>query len=534
MSGRSDDPLGLDLPELWRLLDDVEEGVADPTCCDELAVLLERSPAARRAYLEYFQQSAVLRMEAAKLRERGLLPVVGSAQQTRRAVQRSVLAAAALVTLAAVVAALITVARPEPARLAAAVAAETHWSVDGVEQASGDDEISVVEGSTVRVLSGTLRLEMESGGLLVVQGPAEVSFPALHRPRLRRGWLWIDAGKSDEPFQIETATLRIRDIGTRFGVRVAEDGMVEVHLVSGRVEVLAGNERKRMAVLKEGGKALAFSADGGMEEIPLAADPFPALPELLRRLAGYRTTVLGQSPAGYWMLDDDPGGMLSNEVAGSSTGFPGQAVRGGEPGLGVAGGFGGFAEDDRSLYLDGSRDRSAVMGIEGLHGVSRREGAVSFWVRRPVRAPRRDEILWLAGIGDEESPIPNEAILHTRLTSSGRVVFEIENEDDDVFLSSSRSISDGRWHQILASWGPSSVDLFIDGHLVARDSGKRTLKEGNFRGRYVRFGKPSRDLSADLRPFTGWVDEMALWDRALSAPEVTIQFRAARGQVEGK
>jgi hypothetical protein len=233
------------------------------------------------------------------------------------------------------------------------------------------------------------------------------------------------------------------------------------------------------------------------------------------------------------MLDDDPGAMLSNEVAGSSTGFPGQAVRGGEPGLGVAGGFGGFGEDGRSLYLDGSRDRSAVLGIEGIHGVSRREGAVSFWVRRPVHSPRRDEILWLAGIGDEQSLVPNEAILHTRLTDSGHLIFEIENEDDDVFLASSRSIADGRWHQVLASWGPGSVDLFIDGQLVARDSGKRTLKEGNFRGRYVRFGKPSRDLSENLSPFTGWVDEIVLWDRPLSGPEVMIQFRAARGHIDG-
>lgn len=52
-----------------------------------------------------------------------------------------------------------------------------------------------------------------------------------------------------------------------------------------------------------------------MEEIPLAADPFPALPELLRRPAGCRSTVLGQSPVGYWMLDDDSGGMLTYEIA---------------------------------------------------------------------------------------------------------------------------------------------------------------------------------------------------------------------------
>lgn len=529
MSGRSDGEPGFDLAELWRLLEDVEEGVADPARGDGLVALLERSPAARRAYLEYFQQSAVLRMEAAKLRERGLLPVVGSAQQTRRAFQRSVLAAAAVVALAAVVAALIAVTRPEPARLAAAVAAETQWSVDGVEQTRGDEAISVAEGSRVRVASGTLKLEMESGDAMVVQGPAEVFFPTLHRPQLRRGWLWIDAGKSDESFQVGTPSLRIRNIGTRFGVRVAAVGVTEVHLVSGRLEVSGGKAGTPVADLAEPGKAFAFSAAGAIEEIPLAGDPFPSLLELLRQPADYRTTVLGQAPVGYWRLDDPPGQALSNEISASSVGRISHAVRQGEPGVGVADVYAGFADAGHSLYLDGSEHRSVVHGIDGLNGVSRREGAVSFWIRRLADAPQRDETLWLAGPGEGELPLPSAAILHTRLTSAGRVVFEIENEGDDVSLASARSVANGGWHHVVASWGAASVDLFIDGQLVARDSGKRTLREGSFRGRYVRFGKPGLDGPEGLNPFTGWVDEIALWDRPLSPTEVGIQYRSALG-----
>jgi hypothetical protein len=83
---------------------------------------------------------------------------------------------------------------------------------------------------------------------------------------------------------------------------------------------------------------------------------------------------------------------------------------------------------------------------------------------------------------------------------------------------------------VVASWGPESVGLFIDGRLVAQDRGKRILREGSFRGRYVRFGKPSRDMEAKVNPFTGWVDEIALWDRPLTEAEVAIQFEAARGR----
>ena len=393
----------IDVPSLWRALEELEEGVLDPSQGEDLTALLNRSPAARRAYLEYFQQSAVFRMEAAKLHEQGLLPVVGWAIQTRRSFQISVFAAAALVALAAAVAALIVVTRPEPARLAAVGAPETRWSIDGVAQNSGKEPVSMVEGSTVKVLSGTVRLKLESGDLMVLQGPANVAFPTLHRPQLRQGWLWIDAPKTDEPFLIEAAGLRVRDIGTRFGVRVPAEGAVEVHLVGGRVEVLDSKSGKVLGDLKKGGKAFAFTTKGEEEELPLATDPFPDLPSLLKRPANYRTTVLGQAPAGYWPLDEPKDGVLFNQIRESSSGFLGQAVRGGEPGPGREDGFPGFPGANRSLHLDGSPEQSAVAGIDGLHGVRRKEGAVSFWIRRSPGESARDEILWLAGFGKKEN-----------------------------------------------------------------------------------------------------------------------------------
>lgn len=266
-----------------------------------------------------------------------------------------------------------------------------------------------------------------------------------------------------------------------------------------------------------------------MYEIPPAVDPFPTLPKLLAQPASYRTTVLGQSPVGYWPLDAARGDELRNHVHGSSTGLLSSGVRSGEPGMGQAGGFAGFVAANRSLYLNGSLDYAVIHGLDGLHGVNRREGAVSFWIRRPASVAGRDEMLWLTGLGDEGWLLPNKAVLHVALTASGHVVFEIENEDDDVYLSSSSNIADGRWHQVVASWGPKSVDLFIDGRLAAQDRASRVLAEGNFRGRHVRFGKPSFEQFERFNSFTGWVDEIALWDRPLSPAEVEIQFRSAIG-----
>ncbi|MCF7731309.1 MAG: LamG domain-containing protein [Akkermansiaceae bacterium] len=101
----------------------------------------------------------------------------------------------------------------------------------------------------------------------------------------------------------------------------------------------------------------------------------------------------------------------------------------------------------------------------------------------------------------------------------------------DVVLSSPRSLVDGRWHQVAASWDPSAVDLFVDGNRVARNDDFRIPQDGTFTGANVRFGRQTTGM--DGRPpflFTGWVDELALCNRPLTAEEVLCQFRAAQGK----
>lgn len=519
----------IDVPELWRLLEKLEDGSLEPAEGVELAALLADSPAARREYLEYFQQTAVLRMEAAKLREMGLLPTKDWVLPRPWSLRRSILAAAALVLFMGVIAALIAVARPKPSRFAATVSADTRWSVDRGARAAGGKPLAVEEGSTVRVASGTVRLETESGDLLVIQGPAEVAFPNTHRPQLRRGWLWIDAGKSEEPFQVETGALTIRDIGTRFGVRVSGGGPIEVHLASGSIEALDSRSGKRLGVMTEARKAYEFSTAGRGDEIPMAPDPFPSLPELLSQASNYRTTVLGQAPAGFWSLDAPTVFPLTNTIPGSAPGMIGQDVRGGEPGPAPKDGFLGFSEGNRSLFLGGDDQRSVLHGIHGQHGVRQREGAVSFWIRREPGTMAKDEILWLAGYGDDVSTIPLRAAIHTRLETSGRVRFEVKNGDGIIRLSSPQNIADGRWHHLAASWGPSSVDLYIDGALAERGAPPSEPAEANLSGRHVRFGKPSEDQIGTSKPYRGWVDGIALWDRPLTETEISCQFGAARG-----
>lgn len=517
-----------DLPRFWRLLQDLEDRSIDPAQRAEVMTWLAESQRARRAYFEYFQQSAIFEMEGAKMDEAGRLPIVTADGPSRRLFRRSLGAAAVLVILLAIIATLVVTQRASPSLMQAQVAARTQWSVNEVPQENGNGPLAVEAGARIEVFSGTLELTLDSGTTLVLQGPARVSFPRVNEPVLQEGWLWIDSADGAEKLAISAGGFLIRNLGTRFGVRVPSDGSVEVHLMAGRVEVSEPETLREALTLEPGDAGVALRSGSDPEPVTLAHDPFPDLPGLLAARAGPRTTIMSQTPMGYWRLDETSAGALTNEISGGRPSGHGLEVQVGRPGVGSLGDFPGFPSDNPAIFLTGHPHKSTIIGLTGPRGVSRREGAVSFWIRSE-EGRQSDQILWLAGRAWGENKMPETSYLHTRLTESGRVLFFIENEADDVELSSARRLSDGKWHHLAASWGPKAVTLFVDGHLVAQDLETRNFKDEFLKGRYVRFGKPGRDLSEQgFEAFRGWVDEVAMWNRPLTHEEVQAQFEAAR------
>ena len=758
---RESDPRSgaIEVEDLWRQLAELEDGSLDPAQRDEVMALLDESRAARRLYVEYFAQSVGLAAEARFLAQQGKLPVLADALQSWRMFRRSLLAAAALVVIGAIVAALVVVKSPEPGHLTTAATADARWMVDDLAQDPAASEWKVTAGSTVRVWSGTVKLRLDSGAAMVMQGPAKASFPELDKPVLNDGWLWIDSGKSGGSFEVETPNLLVRDIGTRFGVRVPEKGPAEVHVIEGKVEVLAKSTQKMIATLEPGERGLAITATGKPAGVALARDPFPGLVELLAAPASYPTTVRSQNPAGYWRMEEAAPGALDNEVPGGLVGRRHPQVRLGEPGPGPESGFHGFGRGNPSALLPASSDAAPLLlgaspihtgvvmrdefdaphdytgGIAGTiwHGVvnaenavalnagtttaghlriaaadgkgwdagsnnapflymnvsgdfdarvqvpaqtagnysvgalmarlgapaangkpgedymtvasnrfgsngidvqartlqdgaqndsigsshaafprhlrltrtgntfhafvsadgrswqpvswggvrglpigiglvrddlaglplqvglwqgsfttsghsadfdnfhiriapnpssqpashpggtparvARKEGAVSFWLRRKPGGEGR-EILWAAG-----ENMVDDAI-HARLDADGRVEFFMENGRYDVLITSKESIADGKWHHLAASWSPSAVDLYLDGRRVGSDTEFRAMQRGILTE--LRFGGGM--AGSGTVPFSGWIDEIALWDRSLTPTEVSQQFHAAQGR----
>ena len=104
----------------------------------------------------------------------------------------------------------------------------------------------------------------------------------------------------------------------------------------------------------------------------------------------------------------------------------------------------------------------------------------------------------------------------------------MENGRYDVLITSEDPVvADEQWHHFAASWSPSAVDLYLNGHRVASDTEYREMLQGTLHE--LRFGSGPTGSKKGTN-FTGALDEIALWNRALTHTEVTHQYRSALGK----
>lgn len=352
----------LDEGSLWQLLQELEAGVLELESRDELMALLESSSEVRKGYLEYFELTSLLEAEAAAYGEASCLPMIERSGVRKELFVQSLLAAAAVLVLGALVASFVITRQKSSEFFTATVMKGTQWSVQNPSRDSEGGANLIGKGASVRVSSGVVRLEGADGALLVMQGPAHVSFPELNQPLVHEGWLWFDSGKSHPSYQVQTAQLSIRNLGTRFGVFVFKERAAEVHLIEGKVEVTAKFNNKVLAQLEPEECGMILQETGEVSVTDLARDPFPELEAQLAASTSYETMVRSQNPSGYWRLEEEASaGVLANEIEGGSVGR--RSLAGTERAVGPssAEGFEGLNSDNGCLALSDFEGRSQLL-----------------------------------------------------------------------------------------------------------------------------------------------------------------------------
>ena len=93
---------------------------------------------------------------------------------------------------------------------------------------------------------------------------------------------------------------------------------------------------------------------------------------------------------------------------------------------------------------------------------------------------------------------------------------------DATIYASSTGVSDDEWHHIVGMWNGLHLKLFVDGIEVGTPTAWTYAQEYN--GGEFKIGKRSTGLN-----FVGSIDEVGVWNRALTSAEVIELYNSGAG-----
>ncbi len=341
---------------LLALIDGLCSGMLTRQQVQQLEQLLANDPAARQVYLEYFDLHTEIHWRTEMRRTVLPLPETAAPPPVPLTIaplpdpSRSGWAAvrdyltrtsgfSVVFALVAIVSLLLTSAQvhvrrvPPPAsplpqpHSAPAVLARLTQAID-CQWAAGSPDIAagaaLRQGKVLKLERGTVEIAFQEGTRVVLSGPARFQLAAPHRGRLLRGKLTALVAKATAEFAIETPRGTVVDLGTEFGVAVDARGDAEIHVFSGSVLVQPTNGSPPLVLAV--GQATRLAKTPSPETSPT----YSSQPERFLRTADLPEMVAAAAREGLeralihrWTFNDDSAldhiGGLHGALHGSAT-----------------------------------------------------------------------------------------------------------------------------------------------------------------------------------------------------------------------
>lgn len=155
------------------------------------------------------------------------------------------------------------------ARLARTV--DCAWAGGREAPEAGDD---LAAGQKLVLQSGLAEIIFQAGARMILQGPAMLEVRSRASAVLNRGKLTVTAEGPAKGFEVDSPGMKYTDLGTEFGVLVAQTGEQEVHVFRGRVQAEQGKQQG--AGSREQGTGITKQAENaGGSGSPLSAPRSP-------------------------------------------------------------------------------------------------------------------------------------------------------------------------------------------------------------------------------------------------------------------
>jgi len=220
----------------------------------------------------------------------------------------------------------------------------------------------------------------------------------------------------------------------------------------------------------------------------------------------YNTTILADSPLIYFQLNETSGTTFANS---GSVGGTSSAI-----GSGVTKGISGV-DGSNAISLDGGAN-GYVSAASTPNFMSDNQFSVEAWVKTTV-----------SGAKTIVSYNPGSRGFTLGTNSSNRATFSIMNNNGTSTVTASGStalINDGNWHHIVATAASATLTIYVDG--------VSTQNTSALGGTYGITGTFYIGASGS-GGFNGTVDEVALYDGALTSTQVNTHFSAFQQGTNG-
>lgn len=226
-------------------------------------------------------------------------------------------------------------------------------------------------------------------------------------------------------------------------------------------------------------------------------------------LSPYARETLLDNPAAFWRLGETSG--PAQDWTGSASSTVGSAVTRAVPGAVIG-------DTNKAARFTGA---AASRVVATAPQTPSNRFTIEGWFKTTSTAGGK-----IIGFGDAATGNSSTYDRHVYLGADGKVRFGVYPNVARV-ISSPGAYNDGRWHHVVATLGTAGMRLYVDGALRAERAD--TTSAGAYTG-YWRIGGDTLATTwpgASGQNFTGDIDDVAIFGRALTPTEIATHFTAA-------
>lgn len=399
--------------------------------------------------------------------------------------------------------------------------------VTDIRQDPHDEPLKVgtrLKPGVLELRQGELQIDFLGGTRLLLKAPAELHVLSNSSATIVSGSVAARVTEGAGKFVLGAPDAAMVNLGTEFAVNVDARGDSDVHVYRGEVEVSLlgpdGNTLSSQQLLQKE-TVHVDRASRTVRPINTNLNMFAAVRDLdrsrLNVTPAYVNAVRRSKPVLYWRFEETQDGRIRNEVQDRyAAHIVADATE--SSAITIGDGVAHFSTSGQPRYLQAD---------DLLQAINHKAFSIELWINSETLHWGTIVNLMAPGMPGSESHLGLIELAHnTRMVHNPSVVRYLHrhppgNHTWGLNLFGANTCTPGQWTQIVSVKEPNQLRLFVNGVQVRTVLGVQTA--GSDDDPYMltigQFG-----TSKPQRQFQGLLDEMAIYDRALSEVEISEHY----------